>query len=489
MKSLELAYPEFVAPFSFRSIALPLAALILGTFMAILDFTVVNVALPTLQRVFQVDLAATQWVITGYSLAQAAVIPLAGWLSDRYGARRIYVTALGLFALGSALCAAATSAPMLILFRVFQGLGGGMLQPIGTAILYGLAPPNRRGQVMGAFGVPILLAPALGPVFSGWLVQFADWRLIFLINVPVGVLAVLLGRWALPESPGRRDVGALDAPGIVLGPLGFAALSYGISQSTTAGWTGASTQAGIAIGIVALIAFTIRELTADQPLLDLRVFRGVHFSVGMVTQSVASAAMFGTLFLIPLFLQQVRGYGAFETGLATLPQAIVAAIFMPIGGRLFDQFGVRVPVISGMALVTAALWLMTGRDVTTTLTDLILPMAIWGAGMGLLIMPLNTHIISSAPVELVSRVTSLMGAVQAVVGTLAIASFATIVQSQTALHLAVGGSADVPTAMALAFGDTYRVAVVAGIAAIGLAFTLRQQSAAGRRFRRASSQQ
>jgi EmrB/QacA subfamily drug resistance transporter len=455
--------------------------------MAILDFTVVNVGLPTLQRVFQVDLAEMQWVITGYSLAQAAVIPLAGWLSDRYGARRIYVIALVLFAAGSALCASATSAPLLILFRVLQGLGGGMLQPIGMSILYGLAPPDRRGQVMGAFGVPILLAPALGPVFSGWLVQFADWRLIFLINVPVGLLAAILGRWALPSVRGRAGSGSLDTLGIFLGPLGFAALSYGISQSTTAGWTGVSTQAGISVGVVALVAFTIRELTVAQPLIDLRVFRGLHFSIGMVTQCVASAAMFGTLFLIPLFLQQVRGYGAFETGLATLPQAIVAAIFMPLGGRLFDQFGVRVPTISGMVLVTVALWLMTGRDVTTTIIDLIVPMAIWGAGMGLMIMPLNTHIINSAPVELVSRVTSLMGAVQAVIGTLAIATFATIVQSQTAVHLAALGGANVALAMSQAFGDTYRVATVAGIIAIGLGFTLRARPAADTRLRPASS--
>jgi EmrB/QacA subfamily drug resistance transporter len=355
-----------------------------------------------------------------------------------------------------------------------------MLQPIGTAILYGLAPPNRRGQVMGAFGVPILLAPALGPVFSGWLVQFADWRLIFWINVPVGIVAFGLGRWALPALRGRRGTGSLDTLGIVLGPLGFAALSYGISQSTTAGWSGASTQVGIAVGVVALIAFTIRELAIAQPLLDLRVFRNFHFSVGMVTQSVASAAMFGTLFLIPLFLQQVRGYGAFETGLATLPQAIVAALFMPIGGRLFDQFGVRLPVISGMALVTLALWIMSGATVATTIVDLILPMAIWGAGMGLLIMPLNTHIINSAPVELVSRVTSLMAAVQAVVGTLAIASFATIVQTRTGTYLTAGSSIQPDVAMATAYSDTYRVAVLAAGVAIALGFLLRQRAIAWR---------
>src|SRR5437588_3143754 len=226
------------APFSIRTIALPLAAIVLGTFMAILDNTVVNVALPTLERLFKVDLHQIQWVVTGYMLAQAAVIPLSGWLGDRFGAKRLYLISISLFALGSALCALAPSSTMLIAFRVLQGLGGGMLMPLGMSFIYRLSPPDKRGLVMGMFGIPILLAPALGPVLSGWLVQYADWRWIFLINVPVAVVAVPLGLRALPNLGAQRTVGALHTLGALPPPLVFAAVSYGVTEGTTAGSTG-----------------------------------------------------------------------------------------------------------------------------------------------------------------------------------------------------------------------------------------------------------
>src|SRR5579859_356790 len=180
MSGTVTALPAGGRPFSMRAILAPLVAIIIGTFMAILDNTVVNVALPTLVRVFKTDLQVIQWVVTGYMLAQAAVIPLAGWLSDRFGAKRLYVISIVLFTLGSALCAVAQTGPMLVAFRVLQGLGGGMLMPIGMSFTYRLAPPDKRGAVMGLFGIPILLAPALGPIISGWLVQYADWRWIFL---------------------------------------------------------------------------------------------------------------------------------------------------------------------------------------------------------------------------------------------------------------------------------------------------------------------
>src|SRR5205085_1711676 len=181
------------APFDIRTIALPLAAIVLGTFMAILDNTVVNVALPTLERFFKVDLHQIQWVVTGYMLAQAAVIPLSGWLFDRFGAKRIYLVSLVLFTAGSALCGLAINGEMLVTTRVLQGVGGGMLMPIGMAVLYRLTPPDRRGAIFGLFGLPIMVAPAVGPLLSGYLLQYADWRLIFLINLPVGVLALLVG--------------------------------------------------------------------------------------------------------------------------------------------------------------------------------------------------------------------------------------------------------------------------------------------------------
>src|ERR687884_571031 len=227
-----------------RALLIPLVAIIMGTFMVILDNTVVNVALPTLGRVLNSDLSLLQWVIAGYMLAQAAVIPLSGWLSDRFGAKRVYLISLVLFTAGSALCGLAINAEMLVATRVLQGLGGGMLMPIGMAVLYRLTPPERRGAIMGLFGIPVMVAPALGPLLSGYLLQYADWRLIFLINLPVGVLALLVGLRVLPSIPPGRVAGALDGLGVVLGPLGFAAISFGVSQSTVAGWTAASTLGG-----------------------------------------------------------------------------------------------------------------------------------------------------------------------------------------------------------------------------------------------------
>src|SRR5919197_3304217 len=217
---------------STRSVLVPLIAIILGSFMVILDNTVVNVALPTLGRVLNSNLSLLQWLISGYMLAQAAVIPLSGWLSDRFGAKRVYLTSLVLFTLGSALCGLALSGEMLIATRVLQGLGGGMLMPIGMAVLYRLTPPERRGAIFGLFGLPIMVAPALGPLLSGYLLEFADWRLIFLTNVPIGILALVFGMRALPAIPPGRRTAALDVIGMILGPLAFASLSFGVSEST-----------------------------------------------------------------------------------------------------------------------------------------------------------------------------------------------------------------------------------------------------------------
>jgi EmrB/QacA subfamily drug resistance transporter len=468
-----------------RSIFVALIAIVLGTFMVILDTTVVNVALPTLGRVFATDLGLLQWVITGYMLAQAAVIPLAGWLSDRFGAKRVYLTSLVLFTLGSALCGLAPSAPALVATRVLQGLGGGMLMPIGMSVIYRLTPPARRGEIMGLFGLPIMVAPALGPVLSGYLLEYADWRLIFLINVPVGVLALLVGLRALPALPAGRAAGALDTLGIVLGPLAFAALSFGISQSNTAGWTGTATLAGIGVGLAALGLFVWRELSVAQPLLELRVFKSRDFTLAIATQWIGFGAMFGTFFLVPLFLQQVRGYGSFETGLFTLPQAIASGLFMQLGGRLFDRVGARPPVLFGLLLVAGAMLLMSGLTGGTTGQQLWPPLILMGAGMGSMMMSLNTHMLNSAPRELVSRVTSLTGALQNVVASLAIATFATILQARLPVHVAeaarAAGGQPAPSALqdaaALAFGDVYRTALVLVVIAWALAWTLRRAPA------------
>ncbi|MDQ0878710.1 EmrB/QacA subfamily drug resistance transporter [Paenibacillus sp. V4I3] len=218
------------APFSMRSILGPLVAIVVGIFMVILDGTAVNVALPKLQEEFNLlNLSLVQWTVIGYALAQAAVIPLAGWLSDRFGAKKIFLISVGLFTIGSGLCALANSVEMLITFRIIQGLGGGVVVPIAMAFIYRLSPPGKVGAVMGMMGIPILLGPALGPVVAGWLVEYHSWQWIFLINLPIGVIGIILGIRTLPNIQ-RQSVASLDLLGMLLGPIAFAALVYGVSN-------------------------------------------------------------------------------------------------------------------------------------------------------------------------------------------------------------------------------------------------------------------
>jgi EmrB/QacA subfamily drug resistance transporter len=414
-------------PFNIRAIMVPLVAIIMGTFMVILDTTAVNVSLPTLVVDFKSSIQSLQWILTGYTLAQAAVIPLAGWLSDRFGAKRVFLTAVALFTLGSVLCSTSQSTEMLIFFRLLQGLGGGFVMPVGMAYTYRLSPPDKRGMVMGMLGVPMLFAPALGPTLAGWLVQYATWRWIFLINLPVGIVALLVGSRRLPNIP-RQAVPALDLPGIILGPLAFAALSYGVNEGSTS-WTSVNTIGGLMLGVVALLAFIAVELRVAQPLLELRVFRSIDFTLAIVTQWIGTIALFGGIFLVPLFLQQVRGYGAFDTGLTLMAQAIAAAVFMPIGGRLFDRFGARPLTVAGLGAVAVATFLLAHLSTATSGWDLVLPLAMRGMGMSLMMMPLNTHLLNAAPRALVGRVTSLTNALQNVVNSLAIASLSTVLAS------------------------------------------------------------
>ncbi|HVA91251.1 MAG TPA: MDR family MFS transporter [Chloroflexota bacterium] len=480
---------QAAAPFQMRTILAPLVAIIIGVFMVVLDSTAMNVALPGLVTSFHGTLAGLQWTITGYALAQAAVIPLAGWLSDRFGAKRIFLLAIALFTIGSILCATAQSSTMLIAFRVLQGLGGGVVIPIAISYTYRLSPSERVGAIMGLMGIPILFAPALGPVVAGWLVQYASWRWIFLLNLPVGLIGLLVGLRSLPRIE-RQIVAGLDLPGMILGPLAFASLSYGVSQGGTS-WTSATTLGGLLVGGGALVAFVLVELRAQAPLLELRVFRSLNFSLGIVAQWIGQFALFGTLFLVPLFLQKGRGYGAFDAGLTMLPYALAAAICMPLGGRLFDRIGARPLVVLGLALIGGAVAFLSRVGVTTRGTDLIVPLAMTGAGMGLMLMTLTTHLLNAAPPKLVSRVTSLTGALQQVVTSLSIASLATLLTARAATHLdatkaALAGQpagasrlahelgAAATTALTSAFDDTFRVMIVVAVAGALLGLTLRR---------------
>ncbi|GFZ89056.1 MFS transporter [Paenibacillus marchantiophytorum] len=460
------------APFSMRSILGPLVAIVVGIFMVILDGTAVNVALPKLQEEFNLlNLSLVQWTVIGYALAQAAVIPLAGWLSDRFGAKKIFLISVGLFTIGSGLCALANTVEMLITYRIIQGLGGGVVVPIAMAFIYRLSPPGKVGAVMGMMGIPILLGPALGPVVAGWLVEYHSWQWIFLINLPIGVIGIILGIRTLPNIQ-RQSVASLDLLGMLLGPVAFAALVYGVSNggidpiTGKSTWMDADTLIGSGIGIVALILFVIVELRRENPLLELRVFRSGNFTKGIIVQWISQIAMFGTMFLVPLYLQQAHGYSPLKTGLIMLPQALASGLFMPIGGKLSDRFGARPLVLAGMALTTISALLLSNISGDSGVGAVILPLTLLGAGMGLFMMPLNNHLIQSAPQNLVGRVTSLTNAAQQVMMSFAIAILMTIFTTKMK-NLMVESGKQKPDLDLYASSFGYTFLILLGIAVLG----------------------
>lgn len=478
------------ADFRLSSILVPLLAIIAGVFMVVLDSTAMNVALSTLVKDFHTDLNTLQWIVTGYMLAQASVIPLSGWLSDRFGAKTVFLTAVIVFTIGSILCATPSRAEWLIAFRVLQGLGGGCVLPVGMAYVYKLAPRSKVGVVMGIMGIPVLFAPAIGPVLSGWLVEYHSWRWIFLINIPIGIICLLIGSRKLPRSE-RSQVPGMDKLGMILGPLAFASLSYGVSQGADS-WTSAKTLIGLSMGVLALIAFVIAEFHSETPLLELRILRSSDFSTGILVQWIAQFGLYGALFLLPQFLQQARGFGAFDTGLSMLPQAIASGLMMPIAGILFDRIGVRWLVVCGLSLVSGALFQYSHVDLATQSKDLILPLIMCGAGMGMMVMPMNTHLLNKAPSHLVNRVTSLTNSMQQVINSLAVSTLVTILTSRAAARgaemqeaaAAAGKNAAnaspetlklaAQTVLAKGFDDTFHIMIFVALGGAVLGLLLRR---------------
>src|SRR6266516_65882 len=321
------------------------AVVVLGSIMTILDATIVNVALPTLGREFGTSIPTIQWVPTSYLLAFASVIPLAGWASERFGAKRVWLASLTAFMLGSLLCGLSGSIPGLIVFRVLQGLGGGMIMPVGQAILARAAGPARIGRVMSIVGVPLLLGSIAGPVIGGAILGSAflggaSWRWIFLVNLPVGAVALVLALWLLPAGPAQRRA-RLDTRGLMLLPGGIAVLLYGLAEVGSGASRDVLPAAAIAAGLALIAAFVVHALRVPQPLIDVRLFARRGFAAAALTNLVLGIALFGAALLLPLYFEIVRGRTPLETGLLLIPQGLGAALAMPVAGALTDRIGAR----------------------------------------------------------------------------------------------------------------------------------------------------
>ena len=411
--------------------------IIFGLFMTVLDSTIVNIAIPRLQNAFGADLNSVQWVITVYTLAQGVATPLTAFFAGRIGTKRFYILSLTAFTIGSFLCGLSWSLPILILFRVLQGLGGAFLFPLSITLLYREFPPNERGLASGILGIPILLAPALGPTLGGYIVTFASWQLIFFVNVPIGIVGVLMAIFLMRDF--RPDVRmSFDLPGFLLSAGGLAAVLYSLSDASTDGW-GSGKVLGLLIGgLLALVLFVIVEIrTANrggQPLLDLRVFRNASFTAANIASVFVAIGLFGGLFLMPLYLQNLRGLSAFQAGLLLLPQAFASMVGVVVGGRLVDRIGVRAVVIPGLILLTISTWLLTSLSLTTTYGALQWALVLRGLGFGLAFQPLLVAALAEiAPRDLASA-SSINTVVRFISQSLGIAILATLVQGQTKVH-------------------------------------------------------
>ena len=461
-----------------KDVLLVAGVVVLGAIMSILDITVVSVAQPTFQSEFEASPAQAAWTMTGYTLALASVIPLTGWAADRFGTKRLYMLAVALFTAGSVLCAAATSVEMLTAFRVLQGLGGGMLMPLGMTIMTRAAGPERIGRVMAVLGVPMLLGPIFGPILGGWLIDIASWHWIFLINLPIGIGALVYAAVVL-EKDDPTPSESFDFLGMLLLSPGLALFLYGVSSIPEAGtvWdTKVLTTA--AIGLVLVGLFVLRTLyrAPEHPLIDLHLFRNRALTVAVIAMSLFAIAFFGASLLFPSYFLQVRGETTLQAGLLLAPQGIGAMLTMPVAGVLTDRIGPGKIVLSGIVVIVIGMAMFTQVAIDpsqvalsasgVTITEpsylfLLTSLFVMGLGMGGTMMPIMTSALQTLRDAEIARGSTLMNITQQVAASIGTALFSVLLTNGfndsaavTALRGAVAtGQQPDPAIIPQAFAD------------------------------------
>jgi EmrB/QacA subfamily drug resistance transporter len=448
------------------------AVVIVGSIMSILDTTIVNVALATLGRELHSTITDIQWVVTGYMLSLAAVIPVSGWAARRFGAKRVYIVSVILFTAGSALCGLANSTTELILFRVLQGIGGGMILPIGQLMMAEAAGPKRMGRVMGIIAVPAMLAPILGPTLGGVILQNASWRWIFYVNLPIGIAAVIAALRILPKTKETvRD--SLDYIGLGLMVAGLPLVTYGLAEiGVTGSFTATKVIVPLLGGLALIGIFVWHALRVPRPLLDVRLYRRPTFSSASLAMFCLAAALFGGMVLLPIYWQEIRHESVIQTGLLTAPQGLGAAIIMPIAGRLTDRVGGGPLALFGVTLTTVMTIPFALMGVHTSILGLEIAMFIRGMGIGFGFMPAMTAAFASLKRSELSDATPQLNVLQRVGGSIGTAVLAVVLQRAL---VGAHGLADAAAAYGTAF---WASAGLSALAIIPCIILLRAERAA-----------
>ncbi len=404
-----------------------------GTFMAVLDSSVVNVALPHMSGTLGATLEEITWVATGYLLANVLIMPVIALISARFGRKRFYMVSVLAFTLASMACGAARNLPEMVVFRAIQGLGGGAMITVAQAILRETFPVEEQGLAMGIYGMGIVVAPAVGPTLGGWLTDQYSWPWIFYVNVPIGIVNLLLVQRYIFDPPYfERHKGRIDWPGLAMMAVGLGALQLMLEKGETKEWFASSLICWLAaLAAVGLAAFVWRELRTDRPAVDLKILKNLPFASGTVLGGVLGMGMFGTLFLLPMFLQNLLGLTAMASGVAMLPRSIASAVVGPIGGRFYNKLGPRVLVALGLALNALGFWQFSHLTSSVGVWDLLWPQIWQGAGMGLLFVAIATAALATIPKPRMTAATGLYNVVRQVSASIGIALAATQVSTGT----------------------------------------------------------
>ncbi|HWI55478.1 MAG TPA: DHA2 family efflux MFS transporter permease subunit [Desulfobacteria bacterium] len=407
---------------------LALLVVVVGTFMAILDTSIVNIAIPKMMAVFGVSADEISWVITAYMLTMGTVIPLTGYLGDKFGTKKVYIWALISFTIGSALCGFAWSNTSMIVARIIQAIGGGMIMPVSMSIIYQVIPQEERGMALGFWGIAAMAAPAIGPTLSGYIVENMDWRLIFTLNIPVGIIAVIMTAVLLEEFPVRPTKG-FDLLGFVTVAGGLACILYVLGEGNSIDWGEFKNIFLLITGVFGLILFIVNELTCENPLLDLRIMKIWPFTLSVMISSALNIALFGGVFLLPLFLQNLQGLTAMQSGIIMFPSAVATGITMPIGGKLFDKFGGKPVVVPGIMLLAYSTYELAQINLDTSTTAIIWITIIRGLGLGLAMMPASTSGMNAVPMHLIGRASALSNVIRQVAGSAGITVLTSYMQN------------------------------------------------------------
>jgi EmrB/QacA subfamily drug resistance transporter len=443
-------------------------------FMSIMDTTIVNVALPSLARQFNVPTTSIDAVVVGYMVSLAMVIPASGWLGDRLGTKRIFLLALALFSVTSALCGLAANLPMLVLFRVLQGAAGGALTPVGTALLYRTFPPEQRVQVSRVLIIPTVIAPAVGPVLGGYLVDHFSWRWVFFVNVPVGIAACLFGLIFLLEhrEPGT---GRFDLAGFLLAGSGLALAMYALSEGPTSGWTSVSILSSAIVGLLVLGVFVFVELRTQKPMVDLRLFGDRLFCASNLVLMFASAAFLGVLYVGPLFLQEARGVSALTSGLTTFPDALGVVLSTQLVARLYPNVGPRRLMFGGLIGVAIVMSLFCLMELNTTLWLMRVLMFLTGAGMAFAFVSVQAAAFTTISSASTGQASALSSAQRQLGSALGVAVLSSVLGIVGPTHLSATGAV-LPNVTA--YHAAFLAAAALALIAACIALTVRDRDAA-----------